>query len=171
MKKTKITEFQQITPGVPPKVLLTGNGMTLPFKGAQTIEALLKDEWGKHHTEPYPDYLKEMPFPLRAVVSTRDDVPSCMKVLADCFVKAAQEPEQTTLIQNVIDTGFDVIMTTNYSLEFEAEQYDILRLENHIITIVMHMNRIMLRSNMAFFNVRSCRMPIGRYYGTFMGQL
>ena len=120
MKKKKITKFHQITPGAHPKVLLTGNGMTLAFKGAQTIDALIEAEWGKHHIEPYPNYMKEMPFPMRAVVSTQDDVSSCMKAFADCLVKTPQEPEQVALIRNVIDTGFDVIMTTNYSLEFES---------------------------------------------------
>ncbi len=126
-RKTPFDSLPSIPFGKRPKVLVVGNGLNLSFKGAKKTDSIIRSEWKKHHGSnlpirgdiynPHPIW--SLPFPLQVVVATNNHVQSCMSELAESFKKLDVTIEQRKLIDTILNVGFDAILSTNYSLEFE----------------------------------------------------
>ena len=101
-----------------PKVLLLGNGINRSFAG---------DDWNDlvkklHINRKVPvDSLKDVPFPLKAVLSTNDNVYDSIKNNDELFYGLSDEKleESRSLMESLLDIPFDYILTTNYSYEIE----------------------------------------------------
>ena len=124
-RKTPYDKLPAIRFGNHPKVLLVGNGLNLSFDEAYSTDSIIQAEWKSHYGEDLLDRKNskhevwKLPFPLEVVAATKDHVHGCMGTLADVFNKMVVSPEQNALITNLMDAGADVILSTNYSLEFE----------------------------------------------------
>lgn len=99
-----------------PKVLLIGNGINRAFGGAGW-SALLK----ALHTNPKIPFekIKDLPFPLQAVLATEDQVDTAMLKKKEAFYGADHIEELKQPLQALLGAGFDHILTTNYSYELE----------------------------------------------------
>lgn len=129
MKSVKKTYdiLSEIKPEKRPKVLLVGNGMTLPFEGAVDVDKIIQAEWLKNYGTFLPDRKDPLnhheiwntPLPLQVVIATKGRVDECMAELSKLF-KASRTPDsQKQMIRTILDAGFDAVLTTNYSLEME----------------------------------------------------
>jgi hypothetical protein len=112
--------------GVRPKVILVGNGLNRSFEKAVTTDEIIQKEWFKQYKTNLPDRnakpihkIWKLPLPMQVVAATKDHVQTCMEELADTFKKLEISQEQIDFIRNILDTGVDAVLTTNYSLEFE----------------------------------------------------
>lgn len=129
-KRRKYNQLPAITPRTRPKVLLVGNGITRSFDGCIKIDEILKEEWNKNYNSVLtdkkasdPSPLWQLPFPMQIAVATKNHVQKSMSELADRFVEMSTEPDQRSLISEILDVGFDVLLSTNYSLEFEKTAF------------------------------------------------
>lgn len=99
-----------------PQVLLLGNGLNIAYGGLDWSELLV----GIHYNlRIRPDYIKELPFPLQAVILTEDHVDKAIVGNCELFrgvkdVELIREP-----IEKLLSIPFDHILTTNYSYEIE----------------------------------------------------
>ena len=126
MRKT-FNSLPSIPYNTRPKILLVGNGITMPFPNSIDVDSILIDEWKNHHSEQLPPRkdpcvhhkLWDQPLPVQIVIATNDHVSTTMHLLAEKFSKAAIDPRQSDLIKNILNAKFDAILSTNYSLEFE----------------------------------------------------
>lgn len=125
-KDTIYTKLDSIAFEEKTKVLLVGNGLNLSFDKSRSIDSIMIDEWNKYHDrkiqsreEDSEHPIWKLPFPLQVVAATKDNVQSCMKNLANEFRSINISEEQKDLINTILKVGFDSILTTNYSLEFE----------------------------------------------------
>lgn len=120
-KRSKYDQLQGLTSGIKPKVLLVGNGLNLAFDDKTKTEKIIENEWKKHYSsdadKSHPIW--DLPFPMQITAATRNHVQSCMTALARTFKASTIEAAQEKLIKEIIDTPFDTILSTNYSLEFE----------------------------------------------------
>lgn len=117
--QTKTNEqLTSIPYGTHPKVLLLGNGVNRTF-GDDSWNRLL-DCMSCEHYEAYESYnLENLPYPLKVVTLTGDNVDEGVKLVADQFMPKEIPCEQKKLISNFVDLSFDAILTTNYSYEIE----------------------------------------------------
>ncbi len=125
-RKREYDVLPEISYGTKPKVLLVGNGINLSFPGARDTDSIIKNEWMKTRGEELSDRDSEkahpiwkLPFPLQIVAATKNHVQSSMNSLSESFKKYAVTEDQKIFINEILQTGFDAILTTNYSLEFE----------------------------------------------------
>ena len=117
----------QIPFGKRPKILLVGNGLNLSFEGAKKTDSIIQTEWEKYYGTKLPDRedkkahheIWNLPFPLQVVAATKDHVQGCMTELSDTFKNQSVTTEQEEFIKGILDTGFDAVLSANYSLEFE----------------------------------------------------
>ena len=132
-QKRKIKELPEIPDGYRPKVLLVGNGINRSFKGAQDIASIIQREWKNNYGTDLPEWKKgkptheiwELPFPMQVVAAAKDHVQDCMSRLADVFREMdILEAQKTFINQTILGTGFDAILSTNYSLEFEKSTFN-----------------------------------------------
>ena len=112
-----------------PQILLTGNGLNRPFETTQKkvdTDRILRAAWVRSYerflpcrdAEPRDEFWK-LSLPQQVGVATKDKVQSCMNELTETLKWMTVPDEQAALIKKILDTGFDAILTTNYSLEFE----------------------------------------------------
>lgn len=133
MAKDRIFDvLPEILFGSRPKVLLVGNGINLSFPGALNTDEIIKNEWEKHYGTILPDRSDEknpheiwkLPFPMQVVAASKDHVQSSMTKLADTFRKTFVDDSQVSFIKDILDSDFDVILSTNYSLEIEQSVFN-----------------------------------------------
>ena len=125
--RKKYDLLPEIPYGTRPRILLVGNGTTLSFSGSTNTDSIIKDEWINSYNEELPDrkdtgnphVIWTIPFPLQVVAATNDHVQSCMSKLACSFNELEITEDQKDFILEVLNTRFDSVLTTNYSLEFE----------------------------------------------------
>lgn len=128
-RKHIVNQLPEIPYGIRPQVLLIGNGLNRPFgqtKGKADTDGILRAAWRETHdfmlpcrdAEPRHAFW-DLTLPQQVVVATKDRVQTCMNTLAAAFQELTVPDEQAALIRKILDTGFDAILTTNYSLEFE----------------------------------------------------
>ncbi len=123
----RINSLPSIPYNTRPKVLLVGNGITLPFPSSIDVDSILIDEWEKNHSEHLPlrkdpcvhHAFWDEPLPLQVVIASNNHVSTTMHLLADKFSHASIAPAQVDLIKHILNAKFDAILSTNYSLEFE----------------------------------------------------
>ena len=128
-RRSKYDQLPGLATGVKPKVLLIGNGINLAFeKKASTGKSkktstpgIVMEEWEKHYGFEADDAnpIWGLPFPMQITAATKNHVQGCMTALARTFKASATKADQEKLIKEIIDTPFDTILSTNYSLEFE----------------------------------------------------
>ena len=99
-----------------PQVLLLGNGLNRAYDGG-SLYKLLEDI----HTNLKVELkmMKELPFPLQAVLATEDHVNTAVKEKQSSFCGAKNIENLRFPIQLLLDIPFDHIITTNYSYEIE----------------------------------------------------
>lgn len=125
-KRVKYDLLPNIAPGSRPSVLLVGNGIVRAFDEDAKMEALIRKAWKESHPHPLPEGdhpIWKLPFPMQIIVASKDHVQDCMSGLAGDFMAADTFPDQEVLIQKLLNTGFDTVLSTNYSLEFEKTTF------------------------------------------------
>ena len=101
-----------------PSVLLTGNGLHRAFENSNW-DKLLKDLSKGRFTEKKWEILKKLPYPQLAIAATGNHLNTGMKEASLKYIGADVLPGEDSLIKKTIDTGFEAILTTNYSYELE----------------------------------------------------
>lgn len=125
--KKKLDILPSIQPNQRVKVLIVGNGINLPFESAKSTDNIIREAWRKHHhsnlpkrsdlTHPHPVW--KLPFTMEVVAATKNNVGDELQNLAEEMRELKVCVEQEKLVRNILDASFDVILTTNYSLEIE----------------------------------------------------
>lgn len=101
-----------------PKVLLTGNGLHRAFEDANW-DKLLKDLSGKRFTDKEWDILKKLPYPQLAIAATGNHLDTGMREASRLYIQSEVLPGEDGLVKSAADSGFEAILTTNYSYEIE----------------------------------------------------
>lgn len=101
-----------------PKVLLTGNGLHRAFEDSNW-DKLLKRLSGDRFSDKDWDILKNLPYPQLAIAATGNHLNTGMKEASRLYVQADVLPGEDRLIKNAVKSGFEAILTTNYSYEIE----------------------------------------------------
>lgn len=105
-----------------PEVLLLGNGLNLSAGAAKWSELLKKINTNSRYRieEGNPD---KIPYPLLAVLATDDHINNAVNEdeTHEWFCGCNQEEIENIHepLQSILDSGFDEILTTNYSYELE----------------------------------------------------
>ena len=110
-----------------PQVLLLGNGLNRTYGG---------NSWGGllQKIAVRSDLPKELhcPYPLQAVLVTNDHVKTAMKDHKDEFYGTVSD-RLSKKLQVLLETGFDDILTTNYSYELEATALEKTIVSDHFL--------------------------------------
>lgn len=123
-KTTELDTLREIPFGKRPKVLLVGNGINLSFKNSTECNKMIADKWESVHSCKVPDFFSKLSFPMQVVAATNNHVNSFMEEVAEEYKNAEIEDEQKLFIGEILSSGFDAILSTNYSLEFEKTVID-----------------------------------------------
>lgn len=97
-----------------PQVLLLGNGLNLAYGGVSWSE-LLKEITVR---DDLPEKI-QCPLPLQAVLYTNNDIKTAMENQREKLFGSLATESQTAVLRDVLTSGFDEILTTNYSYELE----------------------------------------------------
>lgn len=124
MKKDDKSRVQSnlspIKQGERPKVLLLGNGINRAFSDSHIAWDELIGKMSREHHEPYEKKnFEDLPYPLKVVACTGDNVDEGLNNIAKHFMPKDISNGQQEIIKSYIDIGFDAILTTNYSYEIE----------------------------------------------------
>ncbi len=103
-----------------PKVLLLGNGLNRAYAGESWKSAIQK-MWCNPKVCKDDKKVQALPFPLQVVVATNDSVDAAIQQRA--FETARDNPDLQAFCLQLLDIGFDHILTTNYTYELEAAAY------------------------------------------------
>ena len=107
--------LSKIQLGKRPKVLLLGNGINRAFTNYEWGNLLDKISCDSIEEE----ILEQLPFPLRAVLLSGDNVDEGVKELSEELTNLQVTSEQAGILNDFIDLSFDAVLTTNYSYEIE----------------------------------------------------
>lgn len=99
-----------------PQVLLLGNGLNKAF-GGSSWDQLINSIWT--NDEVALETIHDVPFPLQAVIATKDNIDEKLKEKPDSFYGVKSIDEIKIYIEQLLEMGFDHILTTNYSYEIE----------------------------------------------------
>jgi len=107
-------------------VLLIGNGINLSFSDEKIkVDTLLmgdKNPYKQRVDIPENVYV---PFPLKVVIQTRDQVGELMKkTTEDLWGKVRKETDQYFFYKKLLELPCDDILTTNYGFELEEVAHD-----------------------------------------------
>ena len=97
-----------------PQVLLLGNGLNLAYGGV-SWENLLKNISVRN------DITENLrcPMPLQAVLYTNNNIKTAMERQKEKLFGSLATESQATVLQDILTSDFDEILTTNYSYELE----------------------------------------------------
>lgn len=103
-----------------PRVLLLGNGLNQAF-GADSWANFLKriDRRTIADKRKKPAGELDCPAPLKAILITGDHVDVAMKDHKDYFFGKVTDEQHRKMLCDLLNCGFDCILTTNYSYELE----------------------------------------------------
>ena len=104
--------------GTTPNILLLGNGINRAFEQS-SWDALLRDITTVELSEEEKVQIGKMPYPLRPVVLTNDQIGEKLQEIAGNLVKTNVLERQRELLCDYTSLEFDAILTTNYSYEIE----------------------------------------------------
>ncbi|MBQ9933337.1 MAG: hypothetical protein IJO69_05825 [Ruminiclostridium sp.] len=105
-----------IQPHKRPKVLLLGNGLNRVYGGASWAGLL-----EKINRTPYrPQDIKGIPFPMQAVLLSRDHVGSSLQELKEELTQCDIHPWLDGIIDRLLSLPFDCILTPNFTYEIEC---------------------------------------------------
>ena len=108
----------QIKAGYKPKVLLLGNGINRAHNFASWDE-LIKSIQCVTLTQEEQKEIENIPYPLQAVILTKDSIDEKMKEIASELTALKATPEEERLLCKFSSIPFDTILTTNYTYELE----------------------------------------------------
>lgn len=111
-KRTPLT----ISPHRRPKVLLLGNGLNRVYGGASWAGLLEKI----NRTEYTTQQVKSLPFPLQAVLLSRDHVDVSLQDLQRELTQCEVHPWLAQQLRRLLDLPFDCILTPNFTYEIEC---------------------------------------------------
>lgn len=103
-----------------PQVLLLGNGLNRAFGGG-SWRSLIDTLGGNQTLEYRQDLIEKVPFPLQAVLFTKDRIDTTIrKNRASLCLCADDLSDLVKTLKPIWGMGFDHILTTNYSYELEC---------------------------------------------------
>lgn len=105
-----------ISLGRRPKVLLLGNGMNRVYGGASWAGLLEKI----NRTSFTADQVKSMPFPMQAVLLSRDQVDVSLQDLQRELTQCEVHPWLGEQLRRLLAMPFDCILTPNFTYEVEC---------------------------------------------------
>lgn len=108
----------KINYGQVPQVLLLGNGINRTFDSASWTE-LIKSIQIRYFDKADEEIIKNIPYPMQAVVLTGDNISTQMKKISSEMSSLSVGYEKVRLLRSFIDLPFDTILTTNYTYELE----------------------------------------------------
>lgn len=103
-----------------PQVLLLGNGLNIGHEGKSWGDLMRTISINPAFSESLSS-----PMPLQAIIATKDQVDSALKKHGKDFYGAVKDDCQRTRLRKLLTTGFDYILTTNYSYELECAALDV----------------------------------------------
>lgn len=112
MRPTPLT----ISPHRRPKVLLLGNGMNRVFGGASWSGLLEKI----NRTDFTADQVKGIPFPMQAVLLSKDHVDVSLHDLQRELTHCEVHPWLSEQLQRLLAMPFDCILTPNFTYEIQC---------------------------------------------------
>lgn len=115
-----------------PKVLLLGNGINKLF-GKNSWDELLTEIISSHQSPDDVKKIKQLPYPLQAVVVTEDHLDEKLDELSKKYLEmmSVENGEQSQMLRKFLSCDFDAILTTNYTYEIEqAIQSDFICRKN-----------------------------------------
>ena len=101
-----------------PNVLLVGNGINRTY-GLSSWDDLLSKIQTKKLSKEEKECLDKIPYPLRPVILTEDNVSNKMKENAEDLCAFKPVDAEVKLIQKFLTLSVDAILTTNYTYEIE----------------------------------------------------
>lgn len=116
--KTNRNPLPAIEYGRAPKVLLLGNGINRSFN-ANSWDSLIDNLSCGKYGKAKQKLVSSMPYPLQAVIASEDCVNEGCELLAKELVKVEVEEEQSSILNNLLNQGFDAVLTTNYTYDVE----------------------------------------------------
>ncbi len=105
-----------IFPGRRPKVLLLGNGINRVYGGASWTGLLEKI----NRTAFTTDQVKSMPFPMQAVLLSKDHVDISLQDLQRELTQCELHPWLAEQLQRLLALPFDCVLTPNFTYEIEC---------------------------------------------------
>lgn len=145
-----------------PQVLFLGNGLNLAY-GSSSWDDLLKEISVR---DDIPNDLS-CPMPLKALLYTNNDIKSAMDRKKSKLFGTLSTELQTRVLQLVLSSGFDEILTTNYSYELEMaalgktieDDLSIKKMADHTAKVKRVESKYLLHSyNKATFNGKDNRI-------------
>ena len=118
MEKNKREMLPSIPYGTIPNVLLLGNGINKAF-GKSSWDELIDEIATETFTKEEKARIEKMPYPLRPVIVTNDQVDVRLDKISKKMVPTDLESGQKELIKSFVNMDFDAILTTNYTYEIE----------------------------------------------------
>lgn len=109
-----------------PKVLMLGNGLNRLYNGdswGNLLDKITTDERIKEYikkVDPENNELNRCPMPLQAIARTGDSIDTELKKIQKDLYGEVTSEEHRALLKQLLDIGFDHILTTNYSYELEC---------------------------------------------------
>lgn len=100
----------------PPRVLLLGNGVNRAFGGGSWGQLIRDISCNPALPEDCPLHL---PMPLRAILVTGDTVDVRLRAAGEVLYGVLGDEGHTQMLRQLLDLGFDHILTTNFSYELE----------------------------------------------------
>lgn len=114
------TERLPVIPyGTIPNILLLGNGINKAF-GKSSWDDLINEMATEMFTDEEKKRIETMPYPLRPVIVTNDQVDRQLDKISSKMAVTDLEPQQAELIRELVSLNFDGILTTNYTYEIET---------------------------------------------------
>ena len=101
-----------------PKVILLGNGINRTY-GVSSWDDLISKIQTRELSHEEKQCLDKIPYPLRPVILTEDNVGNKMKENAEDLCSFQPIDEEGALIQNITTLPVEAILTTNYTYEIE----------------------------------------------------
>ncbi len=99
-----------------PQVLLLGNGVNQAYGGINWKTLL--DKIAIRHD--FDIEKMKSPYPLQAILLTNDKIKEAIDNQSDIFYGSIKSVQHSEVIKTILKSGFDDILTTNYSYELEA---------------------------------------------------
>jgi hypothetical protein len=118
MQYMNIYKLPKIEYGRTPNIILIGNGINKNFDQISWDELI--ESIGGSEYEKNKDSIKNMPYPMQAVVATNDRVDEAVDLISKKLLDIKPHSERNILLDKYMDIPFDAVLTTNYTYEIET---------------------------------------------------
>ncbi|MCR5390779.1 MAG: SIR2 family protein [Lachnospiraceae bacterium] len=113
-------KYMSVKPKIIPNVLLLGNGINRAYEASSwddIISSLSKGEYDSK--SKWAREIQKLPNSLQTIVISNDSVHDGMKQVSKKLMPNPIENEQRIMLKDLLNIGFDAVLTTNYSYEIE----------------------------------------------------